>query len=200
MNLNKSISRDFWQIILIGFICLLLLIYIVRINESLNTFEKKLSETKLENLNYKNLITNNFKFDNLIFDTNLIINSTNKRTLSKLIYNKFVLFFGADICGVCNEDLFQQLSVIIKNNPDYKERIIVIVPIANYNNFLIYNENYNLNIQCILRYSGEIIHELNDVRGIFFTINYDLSISKILFSAYASEELLSEYFKLGLNK
>ncbi|MBN2635722.1 MAG: hypothetical protein JXR61_05585 [Prolixibacteraceae bacterium] len=158
------------------------LIIIIKYKEEIE-INKLLKEKRESNFNNEYWEYNTFtNYDNcnMQLTESLILNQTDSNNIINLVkYGKrMILFYPKSVCNVCDEDIFRFLNSN-KNNPFHNE-LIALVPVEGYRDFTNYNQEYDLNINNILCYQGEIlVNQKNMERAIFFILDENLIISDL---------------------
>ncbi|MFV0267535.1 MAG: hypothetical protein ACK5HT_10420 [Draconibacterium sp.] len=122
----------------------------------------------------------NYENSNKKLDLTLLLNQTESNNITDMVTygGRVILFYPNSVCNICDEDIFRFLNTN-KNNFLCKN-IIALVPIESYRDFTNYNIEYDLGIDDILSYDGEIIADQEHIdRGMFFVIDRNLRISDL---------------------
>jgi len=186
------------NLILIGFIIAGSTIY-YQLKEANRNLYTLLAFEKNKNQSVVNNMLMSYLNSGTIIDTSKIVNKINGKSFHSFIKKKrLILYFNENSCSACDQDLFNQLNQYSKK--DFLENIIVLVPDINYKFFLIYINEYKLDLKTVFAYNGHLLNIDNNGRGTFFIINPDFSITDILIPTKPIDETIFDYLKIANEK
>lgn len=116
----------------------------------------------------------------------------NDSIIEKTINNKIVCLFPYDICDLCFEDIFKELSNL---NDSIKSQMIMLVPTKFTRNYKIYDQKYHINIKNII-YTNKLQFLSNKIDNnilIFFFNQKRNILSPLLVNK--TTNFLSEYLQ-----
>ena len=164
----------FTTIIVVGVVMLLLLNellnyrkYLPKLIQQIDSLQEQLFETE------RNIFVP-LKFQDFSLDP------IKNDTLS--LADKFVLIFPEDICNVCYEKVFYNMSEL---SPELKEKIVAIVPPKFRRKFSVYNNTYQLNVGKIVSIdlSGYIPSSMTGELILFYSSTAERILAPVVLNA-----------------
>ena len=185
----------YWLIIVLMFSNILLLYKYRQSKKEYNT----LYTYSYNEINAKNKITYSIKFNNIQLNSASIV--TDIEEFEQINNTSIVLLYPNNICDVCQKDIFKYFQNSLSKK--YVNDISVFVPISDYNNFINYNKQYDLNFTRIYGYDPDrkIFENIDNLKSrCFFSINKEMVLNDIyIIDKPIDTNSINQYFHI-LNK